>query len=93
MLRKAIEEKRVRGKVAEAIKEAPSAVAIEALEEWTKTLLERESPAVLARGSPITPCGEGTMNPVGKGHLSPEGTLTLQGGEEVSMISNTSQCN
>jgi hypothetical protein len=43
MLRKAVEEKKVRGKVAKAIKAALSAVTIEALEEWTKMLLEREA--------------------------------------------------
>jgi transposase len=42
MLKKAVEEKRVRDKVAEAIREALNAVTIEELEEWSKMLVEHE---------------------------------------------------
>jgi hypothetical protein len=55
MLRKALEEKRVKGR-AEAIKQALDPVTAESLEEWTKLLLELERAACNAGPGPMTPC-------------------------------------
>jgi hypothetical protein len=58
MLIKALEEKRVRDRAAEAIKEALSAVTIEMLEEWSR-MLERGARGA-DPGRPMT-----LLNPVG----------------------------
>jgi hypothetical protein len=89
MLRKALEEERVRGRVAEAIKKALNTVTVEALEKWTKLLEHKRLPLGADQRRPMTPCGEEAMNPVGRGRLLTQkdtrGTLALQGGEGVSL--------
>jgi hypothetical protein len=78
MLRKAIEEKKVKGKVARTMKEALDAITIEALEEWSRMLLE-QSPLGAGPG-PMTLLGEEAMNHRGRGHHP---TQPRRAGEEA----------
>jgi hypothetical protein len=80
-----LEEKGVKGRVAEAIKEALDAVTVELLNEWTK-LLERG-----ARGAdPGRPMALLGKNPVGG--TSPEGNPSGRGGGQLVLMARICAC-